>query len=362
MLSIGAADQALSVEALEAPGGFMWWYADLVSPEGDGVVLIWAFGLPFLPGRESAARRGAGTPGRSQPSLAVSVYEGGRPAFYLLQEYDEDDAEVDVVTGRCRLGESRFWSRVEDGRRVVTVELDMPVPASPRLTGTLHLDGEALRNPRADLPAEGWHVWAPLATATPGHARLQLGDRLLTDVVGRAYHDCNGSVAPLSGLGIREWAWGREAQGDHEDVHYVLWPDGGGAPEAHLLRLGADGRVEVEAAEVISASRRYGTWGLPWHRELRLLGLDSGRERVVRPGAAIDDGPFYLRSLLGTGTAEWVRPGRVDLGFMRPFVDMCVHRPKGRNAMLLPFFTGERATRWRRLMRPERPALPVVVP
>ena len=48
---------------------------------------------------------------------------------------------------------------------------------------------------------------------------------------------------------------------------------------------------------------------------------------------------------------------RQILGFMRPFIDMCVHRPGGRNALLLPFFTGERATRWRRLVMPQRPAL-----
>ena len=35
MLSIGAADQALSRQALEAPGGFLWWYADLVAVTGN---------------------------------------------------------------------------------------------------------------------------------------------------------------------------------------------------------------------------------------------------------------------------------------------------------------------------------------
>jgi len=362
VLSIGTVEQALCAEALHTPGGFLWWYADLVSPEGDGVVLIWAFGLPFLPGRESASRKGRGTPGRSQPSLAVSVYRAGKPVFYLLQEYDADDAEVDLESGRCRMGSSRFWSRVEGGRRVVSCELDVQVPASPSLEGELHIEGAALRNPTAALPAAGWHVWAPLTTATTGQARLRLGGRPLCDVTGRAYHDSNGSVAPLSGLGIEEWAWGREAVGDHEEVHYVLWPEGGGRPEAHLLRLGADGDVQAEEAEVLSAPRRYGMWGLPWHRELRLRGVRTGRERVVQPGSVVDDGPFYLRSLLGTGTAEWVRPGRVDVGFLRPFIDMCVHRPRGRNAWMLPFFSGERATRWRRLVGSRRPVLTAAAP
>ena len=32
----------------EAPGGFCWWYVDLVDERGDGAVLIWGFALPFL--------------------------------------------------------------------------------------------------------------------------------------------------------------------------------------------------------------------------------------------------------------------------------------------------------------------------
>ncbi len=356
MLSIGAPEQALCADAIEAPGGFAWWYADLVDGAGNGLVLIWAFGLPFLPGRESRARRGEGRPGRSRPSLAISVYEAGRPSFYLLQEYDEDDADVDFDTGRCRLGNSRFWSREEGGRRRVDVSLDLPVPASARLTGSLSIEGAPLQVPRAEVGA-GWHVWAPLTTATDGRARFLLGDDVLVDLQGRAYHDANGSVRPLSGLGIHEWAWGREAADGHEEVHYVLWPEGGGAPEAHLMRMHGDGRVEIEPAVVLSAPRRYGWWGLPWHRSLHLRGLHTGRERVVRPGAVVDDGPFYLRSLLGTGTGEWVRPARVDLWWMRPFVAMCVHRPSGPNPWLLPFFTGRLRDRFQRLLMPQRPAL-----
>ena len=63
-------------EALTAPGGFVWWYLDLTDGAGNGVVLIWSFGLPFLPGYADAARKGQGQSPASRPSLNVAVYKG----------------------------------------------------------------------------------------------------------------------------------------------------------------------------------------------------------------------------------------------------------------------------------------------
>ena len=40
---------------LDTPG-FAWWYLDVVDAEGTGLVLIWSFGLPFLP--DPVARAG----------------------------------------------------------------------------------------------------------------------------------------------------------------------------------------------------------------------------------------------------------------------------------------------------------------
>jgi carotenoid 1,2-hydratase len=353
MLAIGAAEQALTQGALDAPGGFLWWYLDLVSPSGDGLVLIWSFGLPFLPGRESASRRGQGVAGREQPSIAISIYRAGRPQFYLLHQVEAGDASVDLATGDVRLGDSAFRSFVDArGDRHVEIALNVPVPGAGRLVGTASARGRALRVPGA---AAADHVWSPLTVTADASAKLSLDGAPFVDLRGRGYHDCNGSTLPLSSLGIHEWGWGREAQGDVDEVHYVLWPEGGGAPTAHLLRLHLSGEVEVEEAELIEADRRVGWFGLPWRGRLLLRGR-SGRERAVQAGPVVDDGPFYLRSLLGQGMAEWVRPSRVDAWWSRPFVRMCVQR-RERNSVLLPFFTGDRATRWRRLVGLGSPAL-----
>jgi hypothetical protein len=90
-------------------------------------------------------------------------------------------------------------------------------------------------------------------------------------------------------------------------------------------------------------------YGLGFHRNLRLFEPD-GSELDVRIGSPVDNGPFYLRFLLeardpGTGEAargvgELVRPGRIYLPQMRPFVQMRVHRVGARNSPWLPLFSG----------------------
>ena len=70
--------------ALDVPGGFLWWYVDLVDDHGDGLVLIASFGLPFLPGLLDAARRGAPLAPRERPALSLALYRGGKTSFYVL--------------------------------------------------------------------------------------------------------------------------------------------------------------------------------------------------------------------------------------------------------------------------------------
>ena len=69
---------------IHQPGGFAWWYAELLDDKGNGMVLIWSFGLPFLPGYKSANDSGKPETPLSRPSLNVALYEAGEPSFYLL--------------------------------------------------------------------------------------------------------------------------------------------------------------------------------------------------------------------------------------------------------------------------------------
>ncbi len=352
MLALTPPDAAPCREVLVSPGGFSWWYADIVDDAGDGVVLIGAWGLPFLPGYAAAARRGEAQRPEERPSLNLAVYRAGRPCFYLLQE----GAGVWESPTVWRFGDSVVESVVVDGERRLRAALDCPVAGSlDRLRGTVEVRGAARRASPMEV-AEGEHRWTPLTGPASGQATLHAGEWRFA-VRGRGYHDRNESRAPLDALGIGEWLWGRAPLGDREVVWYLLWPADGGPVVAWGLLLHADGgTTPIEGLTVELGARRRGAYGLGWWDRVRLR--HAGETWLhVSHGSAVEDGPFYLRFLpvvegvgsRGRGVAELVRPDRVDLDWMRPFVRMRVRPGEGRPSRWLPLFEGPASDRLGRL-------------
>jgi carotenoid 1,2-hydratase len=393
MIHIGSAGREMDERFLRAPGGFAWWYLDLVSPDGDGLVLIWSYGLPFLPGYADAARRGEPEVPVARPSVNLVVYRQGKPVFYLLQEHDPDPPSLSGCGTRSaepgteplvsadtafgyrrsepaalmepvmRIGASRFASRVEGGRRVVEARLDCGLPGtSERLTGTVRVDGVARgADGHAPDPPDEPHVWTPLTGPATGEAVLRVGERLLARLSGRAYHDRNGGAVPLHELGLDHWMWGRLPFAERERIYYLLWPRDAREPLRCIgVEIDAQGRERrLEALRVERQAERRTLAGLRWAERLRLydgdrLWLEVKHRRVA------DSGPFYLRFLSeataadgehALGWGELCYPDRVDLAVHRPFVRMRVHRERGGNSMWLPLFTGPREDRVRRLLR-----------
>jgi hypothetical protein len=400
MMSIRAAERALNRDCLKAPGGFVWWYLDLLDVAGDGLVLIWSFGLPFLPGYAHASRRGRGQPAGSRPSLNVAVYRGGKLDCYLLQEYDLSAVKWEPDEGHWRFGRTRISSRLKAGRRVVEVDLDCPVPAgSPRLRGTVRLAGAAPRlgfglDCGLDCGAtyrdsDDAHDWTPLAAPARGSARLSCG-KTRYEIDGRAYHDCNVGKRPLHEIGIGHWLWGRSAFDGAERVYFALWPrdaaDFSGADRSVFdaarcfgMEFFEDGRVEyLDELDIMPLEQRRSLGGIVWWRRFELFRPgDSAPWVSVQQKSVVDSGPFYMRHITrsrrpgggsGPGFAELIRPSRIDLTRHRLLVDMRVHRvredenggdkcreEKGRkyarsnNSLWLPLFSGPRRGRVGRL-------------
>lgn len=351
MLALGDASEPLDHAIASRAGGFGWWYGDLLDEHGNGVVVIAAFGLPFLPGLVSSARAGRPIAGTDRPSLNVVVYRAGRAVLYLLQELDPADVSWEAGTDRARFGRTSVASRWVGDRRVLRVHLDAPLPGSTdRLTGRVRIEGPAAR-PTPTAGSE--HRWTPLSVGAVGEADLRVAGRTVLRTAGAGYHDRNVSPDPIDRLGIRHWLWGRLPGDDAEQVFYLLWPEGGGPPIGHLLDFSPDGSVRHEPVDVALSRTRLGWFGLRWWRSLTLTRAD-GTEVPVTFQRVVDDGPFYLRFLV-TGPsgrpafAERVVPGRVDRAWSRPFVRMCVDGPAERS-WLAPWFLGLREGRWARLV------------
>lgn len=346
----------LNPDLQNTPGGFAWWYVDHVDANGDGLVLIWSFGLPFLPGYLSAARGQAPQRPGARPSLNLVLYEGGRESFYLLQEYPEQDTEWQGDT--WRFGKSEIRLRTEGDERHLDVSLDCPLPRSPgRLQGHIHLSGPIPRfDTGTEFSPQADHHWSPVT----GPGRLQADLRIDGEAhhrSGPAYHDRNGGSAPLDQLGILQWTWGRWVGPSGTRIYYVLWPeDPEATPTAWGLDITPDGAATLHPDLQLSMGpAQRALYGMPHHPEL-ILCLDGQLWLQVQTQQVLDDGPFYLRTLVTNpqagepGLGEWVAPRRIDRNWQRPFVRMRVHHTAGDNSVWLPLFSGPSQGRLRRLV------------
>lgn len=367
MIQVGDTEAPVPADVPRAPGAFAWWYADLVTPEGDGAVLIWSYGLPFLPGYASGARRGAGERPLERPSVNLAVYRRGAPAFYLLQEHPPVAPERVGLAGVQEIGGCEFRRSLDNGHCTLGARIDCALPGTrQRLTGTLRIDGVSRqwsREHRAPSPgaASETHLWTPMTGPAAGELALDVGGRPFARMAGRAYHDRNHGSVPLHALGIGRWMWGRVPLAASERIYYLLWPERGGEPIFLGIEIAADGTMRQTELDAELGRERTIFGGLTRPERIVLRERGTGRpwmDIVHRP--ALDSGPFYLR-MFSEGTApdgetalgmsELVVPARVDLPAHRPFVRMRVHRAGGPNSPWLPLFTGPREGRAARLLR-----------
>ena len=357
MIEMGNPTDAVDPAVLDAPGGFAWWYADVITPEGDGLVLIWSYGLPFLPGYADSARRGYPERPLSRPSVNIAVYRAGKEVAYLLQEYPETpfgatDAQV--------IGGCRFERQMDGGRCRLDVTLDCPVPGTrDRLMGTVRVEGAVPILDTGIGLSTGAHLWTPLAAPATASVSLDVGADPVVRIAGRAYHDCNTGLHALHDLGIERWMWGRFPFADGERIYYLLWPSDGGEARCLGLTVGRDGSMREApglTAELFGEQRT--RFGLRHPGRIRLQ--DGGLWLDVHHRATVDSGPFYLRfqseavlpggeRVLGWG--ELCEPARVDLRRFRSLVRMRVHQTAAPNSLWLPLFSGPRQDRLARLIR-----------
>jgi hypothetical protein len=363
MIRLDSADKPMNRAWLESAGGFAWWYAEILDEEGNGLVLIWSFGLPFLPGYLSAARRGLAELPKARPSLNLAVYQRGEPAFYVLHEFRPEDVSWDGAS-HWRFGET--WIDVEeeeDGTQHLDVHLDCPLRGTQeRATGRIRLAGPLVRlsEGAAGLSlGQSEHCWTPVAAPAFGTALLQLDGGRRVQVAGRAYHDRNGSAHGLHDLGIGLWVWGHVSLPEGERIFYLLWPEGQAEPEVAGFTIDRRGQIAPLtglAHRLEGASTTF--YGMPsWERIA--LTLEGAPWLSLRPLHTVDSGPFYVRALAEVeaggvtrmGSMEVIDPARIDLDRHRFLVRMRVASDRQANSIWLPLFQGSREGRVARLFQ-----------
>lgn len=360
MMSVAPVEIERAREAMQSPGGFVWWYVDAVDEQGNGVVVIWSYGLPFLPGYLESCRRGDPPEAGERPSLNVSVYRDGELDCYLLQEYDPEQVDWSPAERRWEFGRSTI--RAADGGESarVDMQLDCAVPGTDeRLVGAVEVEGPTPEISAAHGPEAG-HRWQPRIVCGAAEVDLRVGETIRYRSQGRAYHDINCGTRSFDRLGIEQWIWGRVPMEDREVVYFGLWPGDQEAPEHIVLEFREDGDWSIsDDVDLELATPRWNLGAMKWWRRLELLGPPSAVWSPMRVEAesVVDSGPFYMRYLTETtvdgrtahGVGELIRPPRVDLARHRPFVRMRVQEMDERNSAWLPLFTGPKRGRLKRL-------------
>lgn len=325
--------------------GFSWGYLDLLDDTHSGIVVIWCFGLPFLPGTVHRGRIGQPVRPVAEPSVSIAVHRHGEPDLWLLQRLPPDARTPEPIAPDLQLGACRFAST--PGR--LEVHLDCPVPGGERLVGDLVLEGEPIR---VDPVGASVHRWAPRLVGR-GRADLACGDWRLT-LDGEGYHDANASQVGLEQLGIRRWIWGRTPHREGTWIHYLIEPeDPAHGPQYWWIDVDRTGRVTQRVVEVAFEPDVPGRWGFPSPRGYTIEG------RRFRHVHALEDGPFYQRwvTQLTTpdgqvhhGTGEVVDVPRMDASPLRHITAFAVHDPR-RFSWWVPLFSGPPEGRLSRLLR-----------
>jgi carotenoid 1,2-hydratase len=262
-------------------GGYLWWYVDALSDDGQHGLSIIAFvGSVFSPYYAWARRRGTITNPDHFCALNVALYSRQARRWSMTER---GAAHNHRDRARLVIGPSQLhWNG-----QSLCIEIDeVGAPLPRRIRGTVTLHPQQLFRFSTPLDATGRHRWGPLAP----HARVEV-DLSHPDQRwrGHAYLDSNEGDEPIE-RAFTEWDWSRSAMKDGSTaVLYDLEP---GRADGRLiaLRFGCHGGVVP-----FEAPPRHELPRTAW-RLARRMRSDSPVQVVQQ----LEDTPFYQRSMLSS--------------------------------------------------------------
>jgi carotenoid 1,2-hydratase len=302
-----------------APGGYLWWYVDAISDDGqEAMTLIVFVGSVFSPYYARARRRGLIEADR-HCAFNTILYGPGSRKRWSMTERSADQLSRD--RGHYRLGPSSLdW----DGR-VLTAHIDERCTPFPRrMRGTIRVTPEALTSHTLRLDRGGRHRWHPLAPLA--HVEIDFPG-LGTSWSGHGYLDSNEGSEPLAD-GFSGWDWARLRLDNGDCVVRYEAREHEKEPHRLALRFRPDGSLVNESASPAQRLPTTTVWRMPRH-----MPVARDPHQLLR---TLEDTPFYARSMLSAKVDGCAGVGVHESLCMRRFTRTWVQT-------LLPFRMPRRA-------------------
>lgn len=260
-------------------GGYLWWYIDALSDDGQhGLSLIAFVGSVFSPYYAKAYQHQFNPMPEDHCALNVALYT---PAGNLWAMTERPKESVHRSSHEFVIGPSKLqW----DGQ-ALHIDIDeWSVPFLKRIRGRVSVYPEQLFDFSTALDSKHQHHWGPIAPS----ARVKVDlDAPKNAWRGHAYIDSNEGSEPIA-KGFKEWDWSRTAMKDGSTC--VLYDCQFNQGEDRLLALKflPNGQVEsFDAPPRCDLPKTF--WGMK--RRLR-------SEKTTELVQQLEDTPFYQRALI----------------------------------------------------------------
>jgi carotenoid 1,2-hydratase len=262
-------------------GGYLWWYLDGMSDDGEhGITLIAFVGSVFSPYYRRALRRGAADP---EDHVAINVALYGRGGRWALTERGKSQLDRDV--SHVRVGPSVLHWR--DGALEIAID-EVCVPIPQRLRGVIRFRPQALTGASFALDEAGLHHWRPIAPI--GRIEVEFDDPRLA-WSGSGYCDSNRGER-LPEHDFVSWDWCRAPSRNGAAILYDMRRREGGR-KVLALQVGPRGAVH----DFKPPPSRPLPSGRLWRARRAVICDDGFTPEVLE---TLEDTPFYARSLVRT--------------------------------------------------------------
>jgi carotenoid 1,2-hydratase len=261
------------------PGGYLWWYVDALSDDGQlGLTIIAFVGSVFSPYYRWANQRSAFVDPNNYCCLNVALYSKQHHHWAMTER----------GAGWCDRGADYFSigpSQLQwDGQALHIDVREMTVPWAQTIEGRVSFYPDHLFNFGVNLDPQHRHMWGPLAPS--GRVTVQMKKPNLS-WQGHAYLDSNEGSEAIE-KPFQEWDWSRSrmANGDVAVMYDVQLK--GGASQVLAYRFDNRGGVSTFEAPDVQHLRKT-AWRIP--RRMR----SDGPVAVTHQ---LEDTPFYQRAML----------------------------------------------------------------